>query len=94
MDMKRLNHWLALVANLGVIAGVVFLAYELQQNNALLVEELRYSMLQNQKDWTQFIAGNTDISNLLYVNGTQNLSDLEKDRRFGILVSNMFTWQW
>jgi ATP phosphoribosyltransferase regulatory subunit HisZ len=66
MNMEKLNHWLTLVANFGVIAGVVFLAYELRQNNELLEQGSRYSMLQNQKDWTQFIASNEEISNLLY----------------------------
>jgi hypothetical protein len=94
MNIEKLTHWLALVANFGVVAGVVFLAYELQQNNELLVQESRYSMIQNQKDWTQFINGSKEVSNLLYVKGNQDLSDIEKNRRFGILLGNVFTWQW
>ena len=30
--MKKLNQWLSLFANLGVLAGIVFLAIELKQN--------------------------------------------------------------
>ena len=30
--MERINQWLTLVANLAVIAGILFLAYEIEQN--------------------------------------------------------------
>ena len=32
MDLDKLNKWLTLVANLGVVAGIVFLAIEIRQN--------------------------------------------------------------
>ena len=32
MDTDRLNRWLTLIANLGVVAGLIFLAVELNQN--------------------------------------------------------------
>lgn len=33
MDSDRLNKWLTLAANIGVIAGIVFLAIEIRQNS-------------------------------------------------------------
>jgi len=42
MDTDRLNRWLTLVANLGVIAGIVFLAIEIRQNTA--TQELQMRM--------------------------------------------------
>lgn len=46
--MKRidLGQTITLLANLGVIAGIVFLAFELQQNNRLLSAEAQYNYLQ------------------------------------------------
>lgn len=41
MNVDRLNRWLTLVANIGVIAGIVFLAIELRQNNELLEAQSR-----------------------------------------------------
>jgi hypothetical protein len=41
MDSDHLNKWLTLAANVGVIAGIVFLALELRQNNELLEAETR-----------------------------------------------------
>ena len=39
--MSPLAHWAALLANVGVLVGIVFLALELKQNNELLETEIR-----------------------------------------------------
>jgi hypothetical protein len=39
MNMDKLNRWLTLGANVGVLLGIFFLAFELRQNNALLQSE-------------------------------------------------------
>jgi len=36
MNTDNLNRWLTLCANIGVVIGIIFLAFELQQNNELL----------------------------------------------------------
>ena len=36
VNLDRLNQWLTLLANFGVVAGIVFLAVEIRQNQALL----------------------------------------------------------
>jgi hypothetical protein len=41
MDKDNLNKWLTLTTNLAVVAGIVFLAFELKQNNELLEAEIR-----------------------------------------------------
>ena len=41
MDSDRLNRWLTLGANVGVLIGIVFLAFELQQNNENLAAQQR-----------------------------------------------------
>ena len=41
---------MSLVANLGVIAGIVFLALELRQNNELLVAQTSYAQYQVEKE--------------------------------------------
>ncbi len=43
MKSDRLNRWLTLAANVGVIAGILFLAIELRQNNELLTLEANYA---------------------------------------------------
>ncbi|HSG97295.1 MAG: hypothetical protein GWP60_11295 [Gammaproteobacteria bacterium] len=41
MDAERANQWLTLVANIGVVAGIVFLAIEIQQNTESQDEFIR-----------------------------------------------------
>jgi hypothetical protein len=94
MNVDKINNWLTLLANFGVIAGVIFLAFEIHQNNQLLVQESRYSMLQNQKDWKMFINGNPEISKLIYTSPTEQLNELDRVRRFEILSGVLLTWQW
>jgi hypothetical protein len=94
MNIEKSQHWIALLANIGVVAGVVFLALEIQQNNELLVQDSRYSMLQNQKDWKFFLNGNPEIAKLIYASHTGELSEIEKLRRFDIISGLLLTWQW
>jgi len=37
MEIDRLNRWLTFLANIGVIAGLVFLVLEIQQSNRIAV---------------------------------------------------------
>jgi len=43
LESDRVNRWLALIANFGVIAGIFFLALELRQNNELLTVQASYA---------------------------------------------------
>jgi hypothetical protein len=94
MNIEKINHWIALIANIGVVAGVVFLAFEIQQNNELLVQSSRYSMLENQKDWKFFLNGDPEISKLMYTPNVGELNEIERLRRFDILSGILLTWQW
>ena len=46
MKLENLNKWLTLIANFGVIAGIVFLGLEVQQNMVLI----RAEMMSNDTD--------------------------------------------
>jgi hypothetical protein len=94
MNIEKVNNWIALIANLGVVAGVVFLALEIQQNNELLIQDSRYSMLENQKDWKFFLNGDPEIAKLIYSSDNKELSEIEKLRRFDIISGLLLTWQW
>jgi hypothetical protein len=47
MNLDKLNIWLALIANLGVIAGLVFVGLEVRQNTLAMEREIRISFADN-----------------------------------------------
>jgi len=66
MKLDDLNRWLTLGANIGVIAGIVFLAVELRQNNELLAADARFNRLQMSWNGWQSLAENGDLTALIY----------------------------
>ena len=47
MNSPKINDWLAIVANIAVVGGIVFLAIEVRQNNELLRSESRQALVTN-----------------------------------------------
>jgi hypothetical protein len=47
MNSAKINDWLALIANIAVVGGIVFLAIEIRQNNELLRSESRQALVAN-----------------------------------------------
>jgi hypothetical protein len=95
--MKKidLGQGAAILANLGVVAGIIFLAVELRQNNQILIEQSRYSMLQNQKDWTFFVNSDEEIARLMFsMGGDVAFSELDVKRRTDLISSLLRMWQW
>ena len=60
--MKKLDcaQTVGLVANLGVIAGIVFLALELRQNNSLLTAQTAHALLSTKLEYRARIVDNTN----------------------------------
>lgn len=47
MRFDRLNNWLTLFANLGVIAGLVFVGFEIRQNTLAMDRQIRIEFADN-----------------------------------------------
>lgn len=62
--MERLNQWLMLIANLGVIAGIVFLAYEIRVNTQALNASTSTSFMENSMRQLTEIAQDPEIGSL------------------------------
>ena len=61
MNSERLNDWLTLVANVAVVAGIIFLAVEIRQNNELLRSESRQALLANDQTALEVALDHVDI---------------------------------
>ena len=80
--MKKidLGQTITIFANIGVIAGIVFLAFELQQNNNLLTTQARATLmaarLSQQEAVSRNVGGLAEI--LVKVSSGDSLTDLER----------------
>jgi hypothetical protein len=65
VNLEWTNSWLTLASNIGVIAGIVFLAYELQQNTVATQLEAATNFQASFTDKELLIAGNPEFADLL-----------------------------
>ena len=85
--MKKidLGQTMTILANLGVIAGIAFLAYEVRQNNDLLGIEQRVAAFDRQVSMIDVVLNNSDSDLLdLLVEPVDNMSS--KDRATLVLL--------
>ena len=95
MNTESLNRWLTLAANLGVIAGIVFLAIELRQNNDLLAADARFNRLQLSWNGWQSLAEHGDLTDLIVA--TRNGEILEESAQVRVDAVSMrilITMEW
>ena len=95
--MKKidLGQTLGILANVGVIAGIVFLAFELRQNNELLVAQTTYSQFAIDREQRIAIM-QTDglLEAMVKARNDSPLSEIE-DLRLQFLYNDMVdTWRW
>jgi hypothetical protein len=95
MDTDKINRWLTLAANVGVLAGIIFLAMELQQNNEILSAQARRDQLDARSAAGALIIANADLSKITYkVSNGDKLTPYE-EYRFGRWAYQVFrNWEW
>ena len=64
MKKIELGQAVAILANIGVIAGIVFLAFELQQNREMIRAQTRNELSQTIVDLMVSVADNDELANL------------------------------
>jgi hypothetical protein len=74
MDPEKLNRWLTLVANIGVIAGIIFLGVEIRQNSSMIRAQTRtqlaeevtelFSVNMNDKDYADVLMRGNNLGEL------------------------------
>ncbi len=65
MNIERLNTWLTLIANVGVLAGIVFLALEIQQSNRIAIATTDLGIGDGFNSFNEAVYEDKDMSVLL-----------------------------
>lgn len=83
MDLQKLNSWLTFAANIGVIAGIVFLAIEIRQNSDAIRAQTRAQLAE---EVTELFSVNMNDQEyaavLMRGNNVEELSPVEKYQYF------------
>ena len=79
MNRLNLGQTINTLANVGVIAGIVFLAIELRQNNELLGVQIRATTMESRVRSAEMLAQNPEIVTLLGKDPL-TLTDVEADQ--------------
>lgn len=79
MDSEQLNKWLTLGANVAVLAGIVLLIVELDQNHDTVRAQTRNEISQGELMLLGSMSGNKELAELLIKAGQgKELSDAER----------------
>jgi hypothetical protein len=95
--MKKidLGQTVTILANLGVIAGIVFLAVELRQNNAFLQAQAGYALSQNRAANNDLLKSSPEFAGLLVkLERGEQLTPEEEYQEHGIYMSFFTNWAW
>jgi len=95
--MKKIDvgQTLTILANLGVIAGIVFLGYELRQNNAFMAAEARFNRLSVSTENWSLLAENDALAELRYKDiAGMDMTPQERDRWESYLMRVLVTREW
>lgn len=94
VNADKLNKWLALIANVAVVAGIVFLALELNQNSRMMKTQTRNAITESILNF-QFNAETSGLREIAYRANTDlsSLSADEKQKVFQLYVSNLRLWE-
>ena len=95
--MKKIDfsQTVGILANIGVIAGIVFLALELQQNNELLAAQARRDQLDARAVTFGLVSQNTEMAVLsLKLRNREELTPLEQHRFEAWAIDIFIHWEW
>lgn len=94
MNLESTNHWLALAANVGVLAGIVFLVFELQQNTVATQLEAASNFQGSFTELEMLIASNPEFAELLRKGvEDQDTTATEKFRLNAFYTNVLRQWQ-
>ncbi len=93
--MKKLDRGqiIGILTNSAVIAGILFLGYEIHQNNRFLAAQARAEMTANRVSYNDMLLAPENLSVYLRATRNEELSDEETLRLTIIVVSVLVRWE-
>ncbi len=93
MKKLDLSQSIGILANLGVIAGIVFLAFEIRQNNDLLAQQSRAVALSTYLSTLERFIENPQLIELRTAN-PNTLTDVERRQREFLGIRTLAAWEY
>ena len=94
MNSERINKWLTLLANLGVLVGIIFLAVEVRQSNRIAIAASEISVRDQFSSINEQVLANDDVAKLL-VKATDigsEFSAAETEKLYAFFYVCLNTW--
>lgn len=91
--MKKidLGQTVTILANIGVIAGIVFLAVELRQNTAVTIGSAELEVTNLQTEWHLRLAENAELARLYYMGQIDPSALTDNERiQYRYIVAGLF----
>lgn len=80
MKLSDLNEWLTLIANLGVFAGILFLAFEIQQNSNITRTAAYNDNINAFNEWRYEVISDPEaLSMIAEYRGVEDVTFLKRD---------------
>jgi len=94
MNLDNYNKWFTLVTNLGVLAGIIFLAIELRQNNELMSAQDRFNRLTIGTSGSTALIQRSDLADIFVKARNSELNEVES-LVYEQYVERVFkNWEW
>jgi len=91
MNSEKMNTWLTLITNFGVLVGIVFLAFEVQQNTKITKAQTRDAVTQKQIEWFRTIGTDPRAAEILRKGVDANVNpEAVEALSFNFLIQSSF----
>jgi len=94
LNTYRVGKWLSLVANFGVLVGIVFLALEIRQANRIAIATTEISIRSEFKALNELVLANDDIARLLVraLDADADFSPVDTEKLYAYLYACINNW--
>jgi len=92
MKFEKINGWLTLVANFGVLIGIVLLIVELNQNQKMMKSQVRNEIATEIVDILYQIASNKELANIRRRGDAGDSLSVDEYYRYDHIVTSFFRY--